>query len=490
MGEAERTRAPSWGWLGLAVFAASAALLGWGIGRGGLYNGDDAIYAQFVREMRETGDLWHLRLDGTVIHQRPPLYPWLLYLSTAIFGEHKFAFVLPAVLAAAGCAALVLRLGLRVGTPLQAVVAALLLPTLGMEFLYARTVTSDTTLTFFVLLSITLFVEARERPRAIYGAGAALGAALMTKQVVGLMPLVAPAALFLAGGRAALPPARRLLGGLGVAAAVAAPWHLVMLALHGGAFLEGYIGYNVLHRASASVLAETSPDFYARVLWRKEGPVVLVAAVGFALVAARAATRRSPGDVLIALWPAGVFGAFTLAASRFDYYVLPAYPALALLIAAPLAPIEARRPALAAALGAALVATSALSHVPKRLEIPDPFRELRVLAETARQVSEPGDPLFVIDELYLVPRYYARRPTFMVVLDRAEYDRWMTIELFREPGTVVYTPPAEVSGRLAAMPRYFAIAPRRLLSQVRPPPGAWLVRGTARYVLYTNVPPR
>lgn len=468
----------------LAVFAAAAALMGWGIGRGSVFNGDDALYAQFVREMRERGDLLHLRLDGAIIHQRPPLYPWLLWLSTAIFGETIFALRLPAVLAAAGCAALTFRLGLRVFSPVTAAIAGALLPTLGMEFLYARSVTSDTTLAFFILLAMVLYLDGRH-----LAAGAAMGLALMTKQVVGLMPLLAPAAAFLAGGRGALPPARRLLGALGVTLAVLAPWHLAMTAMHGGRFWAGYLGWNVLHRASTSVLSPTSADFYLGVLWRKEREIVLVALVGLAVVAVRAARRRTPEDVLLLLWPLAVLGAFTLARSRFDYYLLPAYPALALLLAAPLELVAARRAALAGALGVALIAGSVALHVPQRMRAPDPFVELRSLAERMRELSRPDDPLYCIEEMYLLPRYYSHRPTYYVIVNKRYWESLQGIEIFREPGTVLFWPSRRIPERLAEQPRWYAIQRKETLDDVPPPRDSFLAAQTPRYVLYTNVPP-
>ncbi|MBI4511840.1 MAG: 5'-nucleotidase C-terminal domain-containing protein [Deltaproteobacteria bacterium] len=469
------------------LFASAVGLLTWGIGAGSVFNGDDATYALIAREMREGGDLLHLRLDGTVLHQRPPLYPWLLALSTSLLGETIFALRLPAVLMAAGTCVLVVRLGRLFLSPVTAIIAGALFPTLALEFLYARAVVSDTTLAFLVTLTIYLLVRSLEKPPALWGAAVALGLALMTKQVVSLLPLVALVAAWLVRGRAGLPSGKRLAMAGTLALAIAAPWHVTMLLIHGRDFLSGYLGFNVIARATSSVLAPTSPAYYLQVLWSKEGPIALLALAGIPVLIARAALRRSATDALVPLWFGVVFIGFSLASSRIDYYLLPAYPALVLLLCAPLE-LVGRVPVVNAVLGIALVAASAGTHLPKRLKAVDPSGEIKQLAETVASVSRPEDPLFVVDELHFAARFYSRRPTMPVVTRKPNYQRLMGIELFREPGNMLYVPASEVGARLAKLPRYFAIQPMSDLERAPPPSDSILVARTSRYVLYTNVP--
>ncbi|MSP17490.1 MAG: phospholipid carrier-dependent glycosyltransferase [Myxococcales bacterium] len=476
-------------WLATGViFIAAALLLTWRAGAGTLFNGDDAVYAQFVREMRRSGDLLALRLDGVVLHQRPPLYPWLVYLSTECFGEGLLALRLPAILAAAGTAALVFRLGLRVTTPLAAGVAAALYPTAGLVFLYARSTTSDTTLVFFILLSMVLWLRGR-----VVLAGAALGAALMTKQVVGLMPLIAPAVTLVVGGRGAMPSLRRLLLGAGAALLVWAPWHGVMLARYGDAFVGGYIGENVLRRATSALLPATSPAYYLEVLWHKESLPILFALAGLGVIVWRLRAhwreRESPRVELALLiaWPLAVLGAFSIVSSRIDYYALPAYPALALLMALPVGALEARRRSVARVLAVALVAAAALLHLPERiagLHLDPRMRELADLASLVRTQSAPGDELFVVDEFYLLPRWYSDRRTTMVVTDPAHHAQLVKLDLLRVPGTVVSWPASGLMGRLDQRPRWYAIVSAQ--RKVRLRPGQRVVVAGPTYTLYAR----
>src|SRR5262249_57082890 len=83
-----------------------------------------------------------------------------------------------------------------------------------------------------------------------------------------------------------------------------------------------------------------------------------------------------------------------------SYYLLPAYPALALAMMRPLALL---RPALAAAAGAALVAASAVAHLPQRIGDTDRSPEIRALAGAAA-------PDVVVDDLPMAPEPYRRPP--------------------------------------------------------------------------------
>jgi 4-amino-4-deoxy-L-arabinose transferase-like glycosyltransferase len=449
-------------WIAVGVGVVAVALLAVGTAAGSVTNGDEATYALFARGLRQ-GDFLHLRLGDTVMHQRPPLYPWLLALSTGILGETAFALRLPSVLAGGVTAAFTYLLGERLVGRRAGLVAGLLFATLALAYLYGRVVVSDMTLTAFVTLSVYLTMA-----RRWLGAGLALGAALLTKQVVGLLPLVAVAALV--WGRE--PPRRRDLALLAAAAfAVWAPWHVAMTVLDGRAFWEGYLGTNVLQRVRQSLIAPTGPGYYLEVLWAKEGPLVLAAAVGVAF-AAVGVWRRRAGDTLVLSWLVGVIVAFTLATSRIDYYLLPAYPALALAMARPLAGL---RPALATALGAALVAASAAVHIPPRIGDVDRSPEIRALARTAA-------PDVVVDDLPMAPELYGGRRVTLVVTRFPHYLRLLSMA-FLDPARVIWIPSAAVAPYLSSRPGAVVL---ELKAEIRhaPPPGARMLGESPRYVLY------
>src|SRR5262249_12896527 len=133
------------------------------------------------------------------------------------------------------------------------------------------------------------------------------------KQLVGGLPLLLPI----------LDRDRRIWRALIVAAALALPWHVFALARFGSAFPSAFLWQNVVLRGKVAMHDQTGAGFYFAMLWRREGPLILVALVGLIFTIAKR-------DFLPAVWTFAVLAPFSLAASRYDYYALLAYPALAL----------------------------------------------------------------------------------------------------------------------------------------------------------------
>ncbi len=68
------------------------------VGERDLWDPDETRYALVAREMRESGDWILPHLDGSVYAEKPPLFFWLVNLSTFFQGENneltnRFAFV-------------------------------------------------------------------------------------------------------------------------------------------------------------------------------------------------------------------------------------------------------------------------------------------------------------------------------------------------------------------------------------------------------------
>jgi 4-amino-4-deoxy-L-arabinose transferase-like glycosyltransferase len=455
------------------VAIGAALLLGAFTWAGTLFNGDEATYALFARGLRQ-GDWLHLRLGGEILHQRPPLYPWLLALSTGALGENAFAWRLPAVIFGAGTAGVVVLLARRVVSLGPAVTAGLLHPTLALAFRYGRAVVSDAPLTFFCAAAIHCWWDAASRRRAAIWAGVFLGGALMTKQVVGLLPLLAPVVQLCARDAPRRAIVRRSGWVLAVGAAIAAPWHVFMWARHGSAFLEGYVGYNVVRRTAQSILPDTTPAYYLEVLWQQEHVIVGAFAIGVAVCLWRRGTW-----LLFPAWVLAVLLPFTLASSRIDYYLLPALPALAVAAVAPLSLLS--RPALRLAAGGALVLTSAALHLPQRITDVHRHPEIAAIATAARGGE---GPLVVIDDLPFSPALYAERPVILVVTSRSAYERVRSIDLFAVPGNLRHVPRSELPSFLASLGTYAVIESKKSASRHPLPPGALITATVPGYLLY------
>jgi len=127
---------------------------------------------------------------------------------------------------------------------------------------------------------------------------------------------------------------------------VALPWHIAMYLKEGVRYIDEYLFFHILNRAAAGV--DNSPgtfEYYTSQLghgmwlWA----ALLPAAVSAALLRARTDTREGRVRFLITLWALGSVAFFCVIQTKFHHYILPAIPALGILVAFFLDDVVARR---------------------------------------------------------------------------------------------------------------------------------------------------
>jgi 4-amino-4-deoxy-L-arabinose transferase-like glycosyltransferase len=445
--------------LAVVVFGAFLGLDSWRTG-GALHDGDEAIYAEMAREMARGSGLGEPKWQDHPVLNRPPAAVWVLAAAVRLFGDgDRVVRAVASVEMALAAALLFVFAALRYDKRV-ALAAALLFGASDLVVMYARYFESEPLLLVFVLAACVCWQK-----RWMVGFGVCLAGALMTKQIVGALPLLLPAV-----DRDARGLARALL----VAAALALPWHLYAWIRFGHAFPAAFLWHNLVVRSTQAMHDRTTAAFYFVTLWRHEGALLVLAALGLVF----AALRR---DFLPAAWTLAVLAPFSLAASRYDYYALLAIPALALGSARIVCDGV---PRLRGGLAAAVVIV-AFVHVLPRVRVLDvgPY-EMRTLAELARHLGRPDDTVMVFDQLPYTARYYGDRYTLDVSTDRTQYDEAMALAQVL-PIEITFAPAPEVAARF---PRWFAIAHKSQLERlgglrkVSHP-----VARTQNFVLFTNV---
>lgn len=435
----------------LAVFLLGALPLVAFLWSGSLVDSDDAIYAAVARTMARTGEWLDLRWHDAVLHEKPPLFFWLVAASGQLLGFDDLAVRLPAALSAAGSLVLVWslagRLGMDAATRRLAVVLAL---ASGCFYFTGRRVLTDPTLLFFGLLSLDAWLAARARPRRLLLWGAALGAAVLTKWLA-----AAPfAALALLEGLLPARPGGRsplrspwLLAGLVAFLAVAAPWHVAQHLRHGAEFWSVYAGYHVVERATSALVGATSPTFYVVGAWHRESVLVAAWALGALVLVVRLARSagRDGAARWLFLWLALTLAPIHLAQTRLYHYLLPAIPALSLAAAAAMGPWIGRRALVPIAWLFALVAFG-VNNGPDALA-PDYSPGTKQLAPLLGQA--PAEAVTVAWETYdVAATWYAGRPVAVWTTDAALHDR-IAVDMMVRSGAVRLLTPAEAEATLS-----------------------------------------
>ena len=337
----------------LYVFAGSLALLSWSAGEAGIAAAyvdpvakiqaqDEGTYGSTSLEMAAHGNWLTPRLLGRYSYYKPPLLYWLQAAWAKFAGPGVWALRLPSLVAGAGAAALVFAwLLFESGDLASALLGAVLMLSNHLFFTLSRLGITDALLLFWITLA--MFALSRS-PRldsaaALWTFGAATGAAVMTKGIAGLFPLLA-LGLFSILSRER-PAWLRLFQAAAISVAFAAPWFLYQLAVHPRWFWADYVLTELLPYgigAMAQTTQESQIGFYAKRLALLDAP--LLAAALLSLVWKR--------PRLVLAWIAIVLAAALVFRYRNISYLLPAYPALAILAAGAI-PVRYSKWALAAA---------------------------------------------------------------------------------------------------------------------------------------------
>jgi len=292
-----------------------------------LLDPDEPVYAQTPREMLAAGDLLSPRIYGDFWYDKPPMYYWLVAASAKVFGMGEFAARFPsALLAVTGVLFLFFSISrlfnVRVGF-----FSALVLVT-SLEYFYlGKAAVTDMTLNLCLMISLLSFLEKRYLMFYLFAA-----LAVVTKGPIGLFFPGAIAFLYiLLMNRWSELPRMSVVPGILLFAAVAAPWYLLMTHFHGSAFVDTFLGFH-------NVTRFTSPEHASGAVWYYFIPVLLVGFFPWTPIlvqsfwtAVTSNSRERPLLLFFAVWAAVVFAFFSLSATKLVSYILPMFPALAVI---------------------------------------------------------------------------------------------------------------------------------------------------------------
>jgi len=326
-----------------ALFAAAAFSFLAGAATEPLKGIDDCRYARKGLETWRSGSFFEVTWGGRPDFDYPPLQFWVLGRSFALFGESDLAARLPSVLMALAVLAATYRIGRSVFGRGAAVCAVAVLAVTPIFATHARRCMMDVPLCFWTTLALLVFLAGLRRPRLHALMALPLGAAVLTKGPLGLLPLVlVPAALATREGRVALRSGWLWLGLVG-GLLLGASWPAREAMVHGRAFVEEHFV-----RTTLSPVMGTRGDLgpaksYAVLLLERYQPIVLPALAGF-VVYALDRRRKAVGDRgnLLAAWIVLPLALYSLSTWRSDKYLIPLLPAMAL-FAGPLLDTRARR---------------------------------------------------------------------------------------------------------------------------------------------------
>jgi 4-amino-4-deoxy-L-arabinose transferase-like glycosyltransferase len=292
---------------------------------------DDCAYARKGVEMARSGRFYTVTWHDRVTTQHPPLQFWLLGRSFALFGENDFAARLPSVLMALGILLGVFRIGALLWGPAEGATAAALLLVSPYFVGNARRCMLDIPLAFWVVAAVLILLEGRHRPWTRALLALPLGAAILTKSVLGLLPL-----LLLLGSAPFSTTVRGWLRGgwiwVGVLGGLAwgASWIVHQWLSFGTDAVMVHIGTEVVQRSTAPLSLLRRITDYPKVLVESFEPVAPLAVGGAWLLARRLRAGADGLGIVAVLWGFLPVVAYSFSAARSPRYLFPIFPGLAL----------------------------------------------------------------------------------------------------------------------------------------------------------------
>jgi 4-amino-4-deoxy-L-arabinose transferase-like glycosyltransferase len=301
----------------------------------------EGIHAQIAWEMLRGGGFVTPHLNGVPYFDKPPLLYWLMSGAFAWLGPTETAARLWSALAAVAVAALTALIGARLASARVGLMAGLMVAANLEVFLFGRMVKPDLLFVACMLLGLYGFILAylghgRWPLSLFYGS---LGLAALAKDFLGALGPLAIVALFLWLTREhrawrQWAPARAVL----LLLAVAVPWYLLVELQYRGFLWYTLVDNHLLNAARQRVFPDEDVPLSTL-------EFLLVTAAGFfpwvlALPLAVWRVLKRPWItpearlwMLLALWTVGILGVFALSPFKLPHYGLPAFPAMALLVA-------------------------------------------------------------------------------------------------------------------------------------------------------------
>jgi 4-amino-4-deoxy-L-arabinose transferase-like glycosyltransferase len=344
------------------ALVAAAIYLGCILSPPSLMDDVDAVQAQIARNMVTSGDWVTARLDGVVYLEKSPLIYWLIAISYKIFGAFDWAARIPVALACVALGWLTAAFGTWAFGKRAGFFAGLAVSTCIGLFLFTRILIPDVMLTATIALSMWAFLrvldDEEKRPRLwAFLMAASLGVGLILKSAIALVFPGGAAFLYLVFTRQLFSrqvwQRLRPWSGLGIMLLIAVPWH-VLATLRNPPYFDfsmrsipgewhGFLWFYFMNEQVLRFLNLRYPRDYNTVprlyfwgfhlLWLFPWSVYFPA---IAKLKFKPVDRAGQTRLLALCWTGFLMVFFTFSTTQ-EYYSMPCYPALALLLGSAMA---------------------------------------------------------------------------------------------------------------------------------------------------------
>ncbi len=315
----------------LALVGLASTIFFFHLGSYGLWEPDEARYAEIAREMLAGRDFIVPHLNYVAYVEKPPLLYWLGALWMALFGIDEFAARLtPALAALVGVWMTWLFVRRTMGRG-RALLAGAILTTSTLYAVMAQVLTTDMLLAATVTVALfALYLHWSEGGRWCWLGYAAMAMGLLAKGPVAAAIPILTIVIFLwwRGELRGAIGRFHAVAGAAMVLLIAAPW-FIAIAIHEPGFIDFYFVGEHLRRFFQSSYSHGEPFYYYV-------PVLAAGMMPWTLMAPFIAWRslaRGPAGRFCIIAAAVVIVMFSAASAKLIPYILPASAPIAVLLA-------------------------------------------------------------------------------------------------------------------------------------------------------------
>ncbi len=321
-----------------ALCALCVVLFFFRLGASPLWDVDEGMHAATSKDMVLSGDWVTPKMNGENFYDKTALFNWLVALSFRALGFTELAARLPAALLGLATVLMTYVIGRRLKDTRLGLLGGVVLATSPEFIVLSRSVVHDISLAFFITAALYFFYQAfsselRRRLNLMFFYASA-GLAVLAKGPIGiLLPGLVIFLFLLLRGRLSFLKDMSMGWGTLVFLAVAAPWY-VLISLRN----SDYASYFFLQQNFGNFLSKAQSKhprpFYYYV------PALLGGMLPWSVFVPQALWRplagglrkMDDGALFLICWSGAIFLFFSAASSKLETYILPAFPAFALLI--------------------------------------------------------------------------------------------------------------------------------------------------------------
>ena len=319
------------------VFFATAVIFT-GLGSYPLINPDEGRNAEVAREIVDYGHWLPPTLAGKIRYEKPPLFYWAVALSFKVFGKSEFAARFVSAFSALVCIVIIFTFGRKIEDAETGLTAGFILSSTLIFLAFAKLVIFDMLLTTLIVIAIYFFwlSEIENKKFFLFVSALFCSLSVLTKGPIGLIissMALLPFSLF---------QRKRMLNftvWILISLIASIPVFLIIELKSPGYCYKFFWIENVLRYLTPISKREKPVYYYVFVFLIGFVPWSIITPTFIYKIKTRWKENRETITMLLC-WATFPFIFFTFSKAKMPQYVLPAFPAWALILATAIEDVE------------------------------------------------------------------------------------------------------------------------------------------------------